>query len=182
MINGDDFYGSMAYKNAAKHISKNGKEMPCVLSYPIEDSLSAFGAVSRACLKINENVLIDMEEFSEIIIKANEIMGIGDHSGEKKIEKRTPVSMNFWMIDRELIKEIEKDYFIFLENMENPTSGEYQLPDAIKKVCMKSGRAIFSFPSQSSYCGLTHPADLHHAQEFIASLHNSGEYPVSLWK
>jgi len=182
MINGDDFYGSMAYKNAARHLSQKGKDLPCVLSYPVEECLSSIGGVSRAWLKIKENVLFDLEEFTEIAMKGNEIKGMGDHSGEMQMKPGTPVSMNFWMIDRELIKELEKDYFIFLENMENPTSGEYQLPDAIKKICLNIGRDIYSIPSQSSHCGLTHPGDLHHAQEFISSLHGSGEYPLSLWK
>jgi Nucleotidyl transferase len=183
MINGDDFYGSMAFKNAANHLSKEANQnLPCVLSYPIESTLSSIGNVSRACLKIEDDLVMDMEEFSDVSIKGNKILGMGNDSGMKEMEEGTPVSMNLWMIDRELIKEIEKDYLIFLQDMEHPTSGEYQLPDAIRKACMKMERDIFSLPAQSSYCGLTHPADLYPVQKFIAARHESGDYPSPLWK
>ncbi len=178
LINGDDYYGDSIFKDSLSETINGAVNPPFVGAFPLSKTLSNSGPVNRAIIKGDGVNVESLIEFTGIEKKDQEVSGDCSDWQDQRLSDSDAVSMNFWYLNKDHFKGILNDFNQFLKGLENPTSGEYMLPDVIFRT--------LEFPIKykvigKEWCGLTHPNDLIQAQYFFAEKHNHGSYHQKLW-
>ena len=89
--------------------------------------------------------------------------------------------MNMWGFTPELFGQLRAAFTTFLEQAGASDTAELYLPSVVQAE-LDAGRArVKVLPSNSTWCGITHPADRERVAEIVAGLVCQGEYPEELW-
>ena len=100
-----------------------------------------------------------------------------------KLERETPVSMNFWGFSRSFMDAVEKDFPAFLDKAlaEDPLKGEYFLPSVVTDK-IESGEAdVTVLHSKDQWYGVTYKEDKQSVKDALQSMKDKGFYPDKLW-
>ena len=178
VLNADDFYGSLAFKNAAKIMQTSTANTYALISYTLKDTLSTNGSVSRGVCKINNGILTKVEERLKL-----------EKQGEKIVDTNTgieftgneEVSMNFWVCDTSIFSTIEQAFKLFLQDEEKIKSSEVFLPFIIQEMISNQKLNVPVVNSKSNWFGVTYAEDRAMAVSKLAEMTNNGEYPYNLW-
>ena len=176
IVNGDDFYGREAYR-LAKTFLKNNKKDFALVGYPLKETLSDNGYVSRGLCSTNGSCVLSIDEHTHIERFGNEIISrVGEN--EEKLDPETFVSMNFWILQDFILRELKARWNAFLENLKDPQNEEFFLPNAIRDIAMKHGIPIRLLKNLSdSWLGITYAGDVEKAQAILFQKTASGVYP-----
>ncbi len=180
VINADDYYGQPAFARAAEFIGKKpGSDKFGLVAYTLQDTLSPHGSVSRGVCSRDGDTLLSVNERLEI---ARHQDGIRDAHSGLEFRGDELVSMNFWVCQPLIFKQIESDFRHFLETAEDPSKGEIYIPFVIQDM-LSSGKAeVRVIPSGSDWFGVTYAADKEQAVDTLKDLTRAGKYPSPLWK
>jgi UTP-glucose-1-phosphate uridylyltransferase len=179
VINADDYYGKIAYKNAANFIKNAADDASFgLVAYTLQDTLSEFGSVSRGVCKREGKTLISVEE--RIKIEQQED-GIVDTDSGIRFTGEELVSMNFWVCRPSIFDQIEQDLRIFLQKEENIQSGEVYLPFVIQAMLQANKTSVEVIPSESKWFGVTYADDKEKAMSHLQQMTDEGGYPSPLW-
>lgn len=181
VINGDDFYGRLAFELAAETIDSGqiNAQHYGMITYPLKNTLSANGAVSRGICAVDaENKLIHIEEQTGIQRRENGEITSSDTSN--MLSENTSVSMNCWLFDASVFQLLEEEFNCFLEGNRDHSSAEFYLPAAIQKGLSSNRASVHVHPTSSQWCGLTYAEDRPEVQNFLMELTNKGVYPNQL--
>ena len=183
VINADDYYGKTIYETAFNLLSENktNAQNYSIVAFPLKNTVSANGSVSRGICTVNkDNKLDSVDEITQIFSENNEIYYV--HEDKKNIlDPETLVSMNFWVINPNFFKPLEKSFQTFLQ--ENPApKAEFFLPVNIDQMLKNKEVAVNVEKSSEMWKGITYPEDKLELQEFLKEKVSQNIYPEFLWK
>lgn len=180
VINADDYYGNGAFKKAAEFIqNKDNKNRYALVPYFLKETLSDYGTVSRGVCQANGDELIKLRELLKI---ERTDSGIIDHDSNTELTGEEPTSMNFWICNPSVFKEIETQLNEFLEDDANVVGGEVYIPLVIQKLVDDGQVSVKLTEASSSWFGVTYAEDKSNAIKVLKAMTTDKKYPSPLWK
>ena len=179
IINADDYYGSNAFKNAAKFFnSSNDQNNYGLVSYKLKDTLSDFGSVSRGVCKVSNGKLISINEHLKIERKDGIIK---DFDSGNILDEDDYVSMNFWLCRSNFFNYLDSYVEKTMNELENIEKDEIYLPFAAQQLLEDNLISIEVVDSNSGWFGVTYAED---KKESVNKLieYSDSIYPTPLWK
>ncbi len=183
VANADDFYGRSASRALVAHLTSADRAgEQCVVGYPVGDTLSEHGGVSRAHLEIDEDGKL---------IRIQELLGL-ERAGGRAIFGRTVaeapcelagdelVSMNLWGLTPDLFGPLGKRFKAFLKQHGDDPAVEFYLSDAVDDLVARGKLTVRVARTSDRWLGMTFPEDRGRVRAGIRSLVETGEYPPSL--
>ena len=183
VINADDYYGTEVYQIAAALINdgKINAENYAVILYPLKNTLSKNGSVSRGRCEVDEkNKLVSINELTNISEEENSIFYSDKENVKHTLEPNVLVSMNFWILNPSIFKflKIEFDQFI-ADKPEN--TDEIYLPAVIDSLIQKKEMEVLVEISPEQWKGVTYAEDKVELQEFLKQKIANNIYTEDLW-
>ncbi|MFO8002388.1 MAG: sugar phosphate nucleotidyltransferase [Marinilabilia sp.] len=183
IINADDFYGSEAYKSAFQFIRNHpGENEYAMIGYPLRNTLSEHGTVSRGVCETDENgYLKKVTERTKIGWEDGEIF-FYEGTQKTKLTGDEPVSMNFWIFKPGFFDHLEKGFTNFLKEKGDEPKSEYYFNVRADEL-IKSGEAsTLVINTDAQWFGITYKEDKPEVQKSINALIDKGVYPEKLWE
>ena len=182
IINADDYYGKEAYKQAVDFlITSSDPNEYAMLGYPLDQTLSEHGTVSRGICEVDENDnLIKIVERTKIGWEGDKIY-FYEEDGKTEVAGDVPVSMNFWAFKPEFFPLLEQEFIKFLKEKGTELKSEYYFNIAVDNL-IKAGVATTKvLKTKSQWFGVTYQEDKPKVQAKFNELHAAGLYPDKLW-
>ncbi|MFW6326814.1 MAG: nucleotidyltransferase family protein [Bacteroidota bacterium] len=185
VINADDFYGREAYKIMAGYLSQiknNNSTEYCMVGYPLKNTLSEFGSVSRGICELdNQGFLKSIVERTKIQKDNGKIVFVDEQGEREELRPEEPVSMNFFGFSPSFFGFLRREFVRFLsEHVQTPKS-EFYIPSVVHQL-LKNGEASMKvFTTSSTWFGVTYREDREDVVEKLQKLIDKGEYPTNLW-
>lgn len=189
VINADDYYGPAAYSTLYDWLvephPEDCKHHFSMVVYPVENTLSASGGVTRGVCEAKNGYLTSIAE-RKMVEKtdAGARWSPDDGMNWNELPRGTLVSMNIWGLTEGFMQEAEQGFSTFLdENLsKNPRKCEYLLPEKINDMLQAGQVDVRVLQSGDTWYGVTYKEDKPIVQRVMAQKQESGLYPVPLWK
>ncbi len=180
VINADDFYGRRAYAELAARLAvEDGSGAYAMVAYPLANTLSENGAVSRGVCDVVDGRLRSVVEHTGL---AADRQGVCDVSGTR-FTGHELVSMNFWGLRPDVFDRLESAFGAFLDEHGHETGSELFLPAVVDALVAEGSVTVDVLTSPDPWFGMTYAADRDAVASRIAALVASGEYPSPLgWR
>lgn len=184
-INADDYYGQSAFALINSHLivlSQGWTKDYAMVGYPLANTLSDFGTVSRGICETTPNgYLKRITERTKITRKPNGATFTGEDNIEHFLPGDTQVSMNYWGFGPDIFIYLQKDFATFLAHKGNDPRAEYYLPFAVGGMINADLKKVKVLPAKESWFGITYKEDLPTARQAISEKISAGIYPKKLW-
>lgn len=185
IINADDFYGKDAFKVMYDYLSTLEEDgQYAMVSYPLKNTVSEFGSVSRGVCQVNDKHLLeDIVEITEIY-KRDNLVEFKQNDEFVSLDPNTSVSMNFWGFHEGFVNRVEnyfeKEIVKVLES--NPEKGEVYLPSVVKELIKQQAATVTVLQSDSQWYGITYQEDKPFVVDSLNKMIEKGEYSNPLWQ
>jgi dTDP-glucose pyrophosphorylase len=182
VINADDFYGPGAFRLLADALQeREPSSLDLILiGYPLQNTVSEHGTVSRGVCEVAEGLLKSVTECHEIRPVEGGIE-INREGTLEVVDGTQLVSMNTWGFTPALFERAMEGFSEFLKSNPDPAKGEYYIPTLVQDL-MDAGEArVEVIPADDSWLGVTYPEDKPLVQAGLRSLADDGLYPRPLW-
>lgn len=187
VINADDLYGRSAYQALVAYLrgaqDREGAYDYCMVGYPVENTLSEFGHVSRGLCKLDENgYLVEIHERTRVVRFGQGARYTENGKHWIEIPRGTLVSMNTWGFTRSLFSELDARFRRFLrENRTDLLTAEFYLPEVVGALVREGRAAVRALSSHEPWFGITYQEDRPRVEKAISNLIRQGVYPAKLW-
>jgi hypothetical protein len=186
VINADDFYGPSSFRDMHRLLQSLNPEGNTfgLAGYPIENTLSEYGAVARAICEFDcSGFLTGIQERTRVAIRQGHCGYLDDHETWNPVPSGTCVSMNFWAFTPSVFQDLETCFQEFAGNPGfNPTVGEFFLPNMIGRLLATGKAAVKLQTINERWFGITYPEDKNLVKDELRRYHQAGVYPHSLWE
>jgi len=186
VINGDDFYGSDAFKTMADYLvslKSDQQTQYALVGYQVGNTLSEHGTVSRGvCLADKNGNLVSVTERTNIQHTHGGIAYQETDGTLVFLKPETLVSMNFWGFTPDYFKQTESLFIDFVKANNDSLKAEFYIPTAIDQLINSSEATIKVLRSNARWFGVTYKEDKPLVIEKLAQLVKAGVYPAQLWK
>lgn len=187
VVNADDFYGRDAFMKLASKLctAKDGEKSDFVMvGYPLKNTLSDNGAVSRGICTVVDGKLQHVEEHKKLAREQDgTVTNTFDDGHKAVIPEDTLVSMNCFGFTPSLLGGMEELFREGLSaNSDNMLKYEFFLPTAVQHMIDEEKADVTVLETSALWQGVTYKEDSEPFRRFIRSLKERGEYPTSLWK
>lgn len=184
-LNADDYYGPEAFALAYKFLTENdGRDEHCVIGYPVANTLTEHGSVSRGICAVENGMLCDIHERTKVLMQNGRAVYTED-DGKTFVEipEGSTVSMNMWGFNPGIMDEIKTSFPEFLKNNldKNPLKCEDYLPEAVRRAITGDRASVKVLPTHDRWHGVTYAEDKPALVEAIRTLKEAGVYPERLW-
>jgi len=185
VINADDFYGKDAYTQTCNYLirfdDKQEQRIYCMVGYPLRNTLSENGSVSRGICSINESGQLEsVKELTKIVKTDQGPVNMSEDGESVLLDGAEIVSMNMWGFTPDIFVHLERLFTTFLEqNLDNLTS-EFYIPFAVDSLIAARTACVDVLQTTGNWFGVTYQEDKDSVQDSIQLLIKSGEYPLSL--
>lgn len=186
VINADDFYGSKAFQLVADFFEE-GSTSPllthAMVSYPLGNTLSEHGSVSRGICKVDTGACLQhVEEHHEIEKNAEGVIHAQRSNGESAIlNAKDRVSLNFWAFEPAFLDSLKKQFATFLEQHSAELKSEFYLPAAINADVLAGRAEVRVLESEQRWFGVTYREDAALVKTTLKQWGDEGEYPRLLF-
>lgn len=177
VINADDFYGRDAYQQLAQFLSdSHGAQEHAMVAYPLRNTLSEHGTVSRGVCRTDEaNQLLSVEEVTAI-----SKTDTGAQAGKITFTGEELVSMNLWGFQCSIFDALNAQFREFLSAHSEEAKSEFFIPFVVDEE-IKNGRSqVTVLRTNSQWTGVTYREDKAAVEAFIQQLITEGVYPNKL--
>lgn len=190
VINADDFYGRRTFEVLAEMMrswsgdsASDGPIRAGMAAFPLSQTLSAHGKVSRGICQANEDgKLVSIVEQSAIRASAEgPIVAEGPEAG-RIFSPHQLVSMNAFAFEPAFFPELEKDFHTFLEQRIDEENAEFFLPTACTQMLTDGRLTMDVRTSNATWLGMTYAADAEGVRSALKMFINQGIYPPGLWQ
>jgi len=186
VINADDFYGASGYATLARHFSltaTSAKPRYAMVGYPLKQTLSEFGTVSRGlCTTDETGRLKHITEITKIEKTTGGARYVDAAGAVQQLTGAEIVSMNFWGFTPAVFSQLEQLFADFLAKNGRDPKAEFYLPTSISTLNERSAADVALLTSSDSWFGITYREDLLSSKQALADLVAHGKYPAPLWK
>jgi len=179
VCNADDFYGAEAYRLAHAHLAAAEGAVYAIVAYPLAETLSPFGGVSRAVVQTSSSG--DLERITEVRNVARGPDGIGGlfpDGATRRLAAGDLVSMNLWGFTSAFFPALARQFARFTGG--GGGGAEFLLSAAVGEEIAAGRARVRVVRTSSQWFGITFPDDRARATEAIARLVRAGAYPESL--
>ncbi|MGI9626354.1 MAG: nucleotidyltransferase family protein [Longimicrobiales bacterium] len=182
VCNADDFYGRAAFRALARGLrGKPVAEDALLVSYPLADTLSEEGGVSRGlCRRADGQRLGGIREALELVAHGDQVKGVDVAGVPLAVAPDTPVSMNLWGFRPDFMVALGACFTDFLKARPGE-SDEFYLSEAVGRLLTGGRMQCRLIEAGVGWLGVTFPNDRERVASSLASLVDSGVYPPSLW-
>lgn len=175
VINADDYYGRDPLYQLFEHLSSQSSS--AMVGYQVENTLSEQGHVSRGVISKDQNdFLISASEYKEVRNQSDDIVGIEESSGVRRLLNGALVSMNLWGLQASVgqffTEEFQKHDF---------SRGEFLLPNSISKGIGEGRLEVKVYQTKGTWFGMTYAKDLEIVKQKVHELVEAEKYPPRLW-
>lgn len=178
MINADDFYGFLAYQDAAKFLKKN-KDDYALIGYEIKNTLSNKSGVKRGVISAShDNVTSIIESQVDNSLLARPLSG----QTPFKLKENDFVSMNMMCFRTDIFTYLEQEFASFIKEHSDDAKAECMITDSLSLGLTKGLFKIKLMPTKSLWYGVTYKEDASILKEAMRNMIKEGKYPESLWK
>jgi len=185
VINADDFYGLASFHTLFDYLrTPSGSEPPeyALVGYPLRQTLSAHGSVSRAvCDVTGEDRLQRIREIKRIETTESGGRFTDDHGRTHLLPGDTIVSMNMWGFTPGIFEPLRRLFVDFLQRHAGGGNAEFLIPEAMGTLVDRGLARVRVLHSSSRWFGITYRQDRIPVARGINDLIVSGEYPQPLW-
>lgn len=180
VISADDFYGRDAFFEVANDLkTSNDYSIP---GFKLGLTLTDNGSVKRGVCFVENNYLTKIVE-SKITIEGDKIYGEPlDGSDPYEVSYDQPVTMLMYGFKKDIIPFMEEDIIDFFNNIKEPSTEEYLLPNILQHMMEQKGIKVKVTPTTSTWKGVTYKEDLIELQKYIKEQIEKGVYPDNLWR
>jgi UTP-glucose-1-phosphate uridylyltransferase len=186
VINGDDFYGSEAFKTMADYLGSltaDQQNQYSLVGYQVGNTMSENGSVSRGvCQADADRNLVSVTERTNIQYTDGGIAYQEADGSSVFLDPETLVSMNFWGFTPKYFTQTESMFVDFVKENSDSLKAEFYIPTAIDKLINSSLASVKVLRSDAKWFGVTYKEDKPLVIEKLAKLINAGVYPAQLWK
>ena len=176
VVNADDYYGLDAFKNALEFFKNRNPGEYGLICYTLNKTLTKNGGVSRGICKLQNNILFDIEEHTQVKRINSEIYS---KESKSQLDPLLQVSMNCWLLNADLFSRLDGFFALFYQNHSSDEQTECQLPSFIQ-LLLSQGTVFRAIKSQSRWFGLTHIEDFHWCKKEITRKIQSGLLPEQI--
>lgn len=188
VINADDYYGKEVFKKIHDYmISEMDENAPvydvCMGGFILTNTLSDNGGVTRGVCEVGEDGVLKRVTETYNIVKTPDGLSATDKEGNPvTVRADQHVSMNMWGLTPAFIRELDRGFPAFLQNLkEGDIKSEYLLPTIIDQM-IKDGRVrVTVLETQDHWFGVTYKEDKAGVAESIRALISQGVYPEKLF-
>ena len=184
IINGDDFYGSDAFRVSAKFLKEECSEKTYgITTYKLKNVLSENGTVKRGLCKEKDGYLESIEELFEI--KREEDGKIyGERLNGEKVELKDDdfISMNMFEVHPSVFSTLEEKFEKFLEEHPDSLTDEFLLPTIFDNMISNKEVEFKVLQSDGKWFGVTYKEDAPIVREKLQKLVDDGVYPEKLFE
>lgn len=188
VINADDYYGKEVFKKIHDYMVSEMDENAtvydvCMGGFILTNTLSDNGGVTRGVCEVGEDGVLKRVTETYNIVKTPDGLSATDKEGNPvTVREEQHVSMNMWGLTPAFIRELERGFPIFLQNLkEGDIKSEYLLPTIIDQM-IKDGRVrVKVLETQDHWFGVTYKEDKAGVAESIRALISQGVYPEKLF-
>jgi len=183
VVNADDFYGQEAFA-AARQALESAPDDAALVSYPVGETLSAWGGVARAlCRSDAQGWLQEIVECRSVRHDGERI--VSDEHPELRLEGNAPVSMNFWAFPARAPRLFEPSLRrLALAAREASTTqpqAELTIAEAVAECLRAQTLRARVLREGAGWFGFTYREDAAPAAERLRALARDGGYPTPLW-
>ncbi len=188
VINADDYYGKEVFKKIHDYMISEMDENAsvydvCMGGFILTNTLSDNGGVTRGVCEVGEDGVLKRVTETYNIVKTPDGLSASDKEGNPvTVRADQHVSMNMWGLTPAFIRELERGFPDFLQNLkEGDIKSEYLLPTIIDQM-IKDGRVrVTVLETQDHWFGVTYKEDKAGVAESIRALISQGVYPEKLF-
>lgn len=149
VLNADDYYGPEAIRSAVEFLRTAGPLAAANIAYPLADTLSPHGPVSRALLGQDaEGWLVRITERHDLTV-----------AEAGRWPPDTVVSMNCWALGAGVLPLLSGEFSRFLATHGDSPTAECPLPESLGALAHAGAIRIRIIPAGRGWIGVTHPAD-----------------------
>jgi len=184
VINGDDFYGTDAFKQMADFLvqSENDSTKYCMMGYQLARTLSDYGFVSRGVCETDENnMLLQVTECTQI----KRIGTIICYKDAQEVTQSLPddkvVSMNFWGFTPAYFKDSKVSFEKFIRANGSNLKSELYIPTVLSELIDGEKATVRVLNSTAEWFGVTYQEDRSFVVDRLKKLTEEGVYPSPLW-
>jgi hypothetical protein len=191
VINADDFYGREAFTVLGRHLSGPDANLPAIVPYRLDKTLSDQGSVARGVCEIKDGYLASVDELTAIERAPSKegengrIINTTPDGSIRELAPDCPVSMNFWGFPPTVLPEFRKYFDGFLKTFAADIPGQIKsecfIPRAADRFIKQGTIRIKALNAASDWFGVTYREDREAAGVKRAGLTAAGVYPASLW-
>ena len=185
VINGDDFYGRGAFETLAayyKDWTPARSNDYCMVGYPVDKTLSEFGAVSRGVCQSDEDFLLaEVVERTQIERIGTGIVYKNEKGQDVNIEGDTIVSMNFWGFTPSFFGYLNRGFETFIEQNAGNLKAEFYIPSVVNELINTKTASVRLLQCDEKWFGMTYKEDRESVVKSIRQLVKTGVYPENLW-
>jgi hypothetical protein len=185
VINADDFYGAESFSVLHDFLTRPsaGGRRLAVLGFPVGETLTDAGPVSRALLEVDAGgTLREIVELLEVWRDGDRILYRNEQGREIRLSGEELVSMNMWGLTQQVVPALERCFADFLTRAGSVGDAEFILPEAIQSMVSKGRFQVEVLAGGGEWCGITFSQDRDRVRSIISSLVVRGCYPGGLWQ
>lgn len=186
VINADDYYGKEAFVKVHdflvnQEITTDKKYLCCMAGFILGNTLSENGAVTRGICKVENGILLDVEETGGIERQGDKVV-CEKNGALVQVDEKSYASMNMWGLTPEFIQELETRFVDFLDRLkpEEENKKEFLLPIIIQQMLAEDEIEVHVLETQDKWFGVTYKEDKQTVVDEIAKLHEAGLYGASV--
>lgn len=188
VINADDYYGKEGFvklhEYLVHHMDQEKEPFDIAMGgFILGNTLSENGGVTRGvCQVSDQEILIKVTETYEIERKGDGACGKDEEGNRVDLDLNQNVSMNMWGLSPAFLKELEKGFPLFLDNIkEGDIKSEYLLPKIIDRLVQEKKAKVTVLETKDKWFGVTYKEDKPAVADAIQSLVSAGVYPKQLF-
>ena len=184
ICNADDFYGRASFETMYRFLSEKASGTHYgMVGYPLVNTLTDSGSVTRAVCETVDNKLQKIVEIQKIV-KHDGQACIEEDGQLKPVDPSQLSSMNFWGFTPEIFGQCEGIFETFLHDhlAENPMKCEHVIPTAVGDLVDAKKCEIEVMDTTEKWFGVTYQQDKPDVVAKIQAYKDQGLYPFDLWK
>ena len=173
VINADDYYGKKAFADLSRAIDETAAtKEACMLAYPMINTLSGFGAVTRGICRINNGILTGIDEtYSIKKCEDGKVRSFDKNEDGDELNPSSLVSMNIFGFMPWLFDEMSTALDAFLKTLdENELKKEFPLPVLLDKLINENKLKINVVPTDANWFGVTYREDKEMVERLLREL------------
>ena len=155
----------------------------CMAGYPIRNTLSQFGTVSRGvCETDSHGFLMSITERTKIKETAKGIVNLEENGDELLLSSNCLVSMNLFGFTPGIFMHLKEQFNDFIRKYSMDPKSELYIPLIVDQLIQNKKARTRVLKTDSTWFGVTYKEDRPHVLEIINSLVGKGVYPSDLWR
>lgn len=184
VVNADDFYGRRCYQMLSGFLqadSAAGTPMLALVGYPLRETLSLAGGVSRAICRHDRRLVSSIEEVTEIRQADGGFVGVGEDGRSIQLSGDETASMNAWGLTPAVFPLLRQRFALFLAAYGGDQDREFRLSTEVNALVGTGKVRVAILPTSEQWTGMTHAADQARVAAHLAKLVEEGRYPTPLF-